>query len=275
MKRAFTVKQKPRGRQLFLAMLALGCIFGRACPGLAKSLTIDLAPKPLPAKQAALLKVADDLLEQALVSYVYGGHRVGDGAACESCNNCLEANRPQPKERLKKCPVCRDCSLDCSHFVQMVLNQAGLPLPFIETALMRSLSAERLLKGYHLVDVSSQAPGGLQAGDLLVYKGHVVILERTHQDGTFKGDVIHATGGRDIKAPGQGIQRERFINLASFRGPLLRVLRHAGLTNSENPENTARQPKVHTEQPSKTPATSDKGSRKRLRPVAKSSPREP
>ncbi|MND02254.1 hypothetical protein D3C83_215650 [compost metagenome] len=40
---------------------------------------------------------------------------------------------------------------------------------------------------------------------------------------------MHATGGKDIRRPGEGIQRERFINLATFRGPLRRILRHAGL----------------------------------------------
>ena len=64
-------------------------------------------------------------------------------------------------------------------------------------------------------------------GDLLVYKGHVVMLERRHGQG--KGDIIHATGGRDIREPGQGIQRERWADLGRFRGPLLRILRHNAL----------------------------------------------
>jgi hypothetical protein len=62
---------------------------------------------------------------------------------------------------------------------------------------------------------------------MLVYHGHVVIVEAVHDRDS--ADIIHATGGKDIKEPGQGIQRERFVRMSSFRGELLKVIRHVRL----------------------------------------------
>jgi transposase-like protein len=230
--------------------------------------------------QAAVLAAADTLLEQALVSYVYGGYQVGDGEVCKRCNSCLETARPAPAARLKLCPVCRDCSLDCSHFTELVYRQAGSPYPYLETARMLSLSAAELRRSYGLDVVGSDAATGLaqaQPGDLLVYKGHVVILERLQppragvSPAVMKGDVVHATGGRDIKAPGQGIQRERFADLANFRGPLLRVLRHHRLQPRAVSAATGRHERPVSSRPSPagTPAS------RRLRPVQKTAAGEP
>jgi hypothetical protein len=62
---------------------------------------------------------------------------------------------------------------------------------------------------------------------MLVYRGHVVIVEAVHDRDS--ADIIHATGGKDIKEPGQGIQRERFVRMSSFRGELQKVIRHVRL----------------------------------------------
>jgi hypothetical protein len=96
---------------------------------------------------------------------------------------------------------------------------------------MLDLDQNTLRRRYHLVAVPEH-PGKLLAGDLLVYRGHVVIAEMIH--GHDSVDVIHATGGRDIREPGQGIQRERFARASSFRGPLLRVLRHEKIIASSS-----------------------------------------
>jgi hypothetical protein len=85
------------------------------------------------------------------------------------------------------------------------------------------LSPDKLVQQYGLKPVEIYLDDIL-AGDLLVYRGHVVIVERVHERGV--ADIIHATGGKDLKVPGQGIQRERFVRVANFRGPLLRILRH-------------------------------------------------
>jgi hypothetical protein len=185
----------------------------------------------LPDLQARIRAVGNQMLEHLEVSYVYGGSKVGDVSQCEKCNSCLEVNQPAPKERFKVCGVCSQCSLDCSHFVQLVFSNAGLAFPYLTSQQMLDLDQDTLRRRFHLVPVPEH-PGKLVAGDLLVYRGHVVIAEMIH--GYDSVDVIHATGGRDIREPGQGIQRERFARASSFRGPLLRVLRHEKIIASSS-----------------------------------------
>jgi hypothetical protein len=135
--------------------------------------------------------------------------------------------------------VCTRCSIDCSHFAEKVYREAGVPYPYLDTATMLGSSAERLRRNYGLVDLGTDVSRA-QAGDLLVYEGHVVMLERTrpltaeNAPGTprYRGDVVHATGGGAIRTPGEGVQRERFVDLQYFRGPLLRILRHSALASS-------------------------------------------
>lgn len=180
--------------------------------------------------QKNLLKVAASLLDEAQVSYVYGGYQVGDPAVCQQCNTCLQGQRPKPNQRLDLCPVCRQCSLDCSHFTELVFRQAGYPYPYLATSGMLTLHADTLESRYELIDLGTRLDLA-HTGDLLVYDGHVVMLERRREpqpgQPRFRGDVIHATGGKDIRSPGEGIQRERFIDLEHFRGPIRRILRHA------------------------------------------------
>lgn len=182
--------------------------------------------------RTALLAAASKLLDEAQISYVYGGYQVGDSNDCKLCNDCLTTKSPTPKARLKLCPSCARCSLDCSHFAELVHREAGVPYPYLDTSLMLSLSASALKSRYGLVDLGP-ALAKVEAGDLLVYDGHVVVLERAHAYvpdlPRYRGDVVHATGGKDIKRPGEGIQRERFVDLETFRGPLRRILRHAAL----------------------------------------------
>ncbi len=183
----------------------------------------------LSGKQKDLVHSARRLLEEASVSYVYGGAQLGTSTDCATCNQCLEAERPAADRRLRMCPECTRCSLDCSHFTQIVFERAGIAHPYLTSKDMASLPPERLEKGFGFLTLGAQ-PKVAQAGDLLVYRGHVVMVERRRDDS--KGDVIHATGGRDIKEPGQGIQRERWADLGHFRGPLLRILRHKSLAST-------------------------------------------
>ena len=177
----------------------------------------------LPHLQEQVRQAGNEMLEDLEVSYVYGGGKVGEPATCEACNQCLEISRPAPKDRIKVCPQCKSCSLDCSHFAQLVFYRAGLPYPYLTTNEMADLTPPELERKYGLIAVSSWA-GNVIPGDLLVYPGHVVIVENVRERN--RGDIIHATGGRDIKEPGQGIQRERFVYFSRFRGDLRRVLRH-------------------------------------------------
>ncbi len=186
----------------------------------------------LPGRADKLVKVAGDILDEGMVSYVFGGSEPGDPQSCSECNVCLNSSQPKPKERLRQCPICAKCSLDCSHFTALVFRTAGLPYPYLDTKTMLSLSGEGLLRRYSLVDIGDD-PSRSVPGDLLVYDGHVVMLERRHGKGCCQGDVIHATGGKDIKGPGAGIQRERFIDISQFRGVLRRVLRHKEMVKAD------------------------------------------
>jgi hypothetical protein len=176
--------------------------------------------------QNKLRQAGEDMLENLEVSYVYGGSKVGDGKTCDECNRCLEDRHPSPKERFKVCKICSGCSLDCSHFVQLVFAKAGLGFPYITSTQMLEFDSESLSKKFGLRPIS-RTIDGLIAGDLLVYRGHVVIVEKVHADDSV--DIIHATGGKDIRLPGQGIQRERFVRVTAFRGELQRVLRHLSI----------------------------------------------
>lgn len=185
----------------------------------------NLQALPLP-KQKQVLDRARDLLENWSISYVYGGNRLGEPEKCKACNSCLGNRTPDPKERLRLCPVCAQCSLDCSHYIYEVFKQAGLSAVYLTTATMNDLDPENLAREYHLIDIGTQVERTIP-GDLLVYNGHVVMLEKKLANGL--GDVIHVTSGRDLRGPGLGIQRERHANLQGFRGPLLRILRHLDL----------------------------------------------
>lgn len=177
--------------------------------------------------QKLILKHSEELLSDYEVSYVYGGFRLGSEKECEYCNTCLMAKKPKPKARFLECPECRKCSLDCSHFIQLVYERSGLKLPYLTTKTMLQLSKQELFKKYRLMDVGTDVKA-LQTGDLLVYDGHVVMLEILAKELGY-GDIIHATSGREIREPGQGIQRKRMALLSNFRGPLLKVLRHRDL----------------------------------------------
>lgn len=178
--------------------------------------------------QKKIIQSAQDILESAKISYVYGGNRIGGESECSSCNACLAENKPAPKLRFKVCKECYACSLDCSHFVHRVYSDAGIHFPYFTTDVMRATPPPKLRKRYGFIDLGRDISRA-QPGDLLVYKGHVVMLETLHKSGI--GDIVHATGGRAIKGPGAGIQRERRASLPNFAGRLQRILRHERLYN--------------------------------------------
>lgn len=181
-------------------------------------------PGAISPQQSRVLEAANALLASAEVSYVYGGGKLGNANACAECNRCLKEKAPVPTQRLIQCPACDGCSLDCSHFVELVYDLAGLKTEYLTTKDMQDLSSVQLLKRARLVPVEVGIKGA-EPGDLLVYSSHVVILEALRERG--RGDVIHVTSGKDLKGPGQGIQRERMVELGHFRGPIRRVLRHS------------------------------------------------
>jgi len=178
--------------------------------------------------QNRVLDAAQKIFDQLDISYAYGGYKLGTPGDCSLCTACLEKKKPAPKTRFSACSICQKCSLDCSHFVQMVFKEAGFKSPYLTTKTMLSLGGLELMNKYHLVDLG-KAISQIRAGDLVVYRDHVALLTRIYPKGY--ANVVHATGGRDIRAPGQGVQKERMILVESFRGPLLRILRHKSLVN--------------------------------------------
>ncbi len=128
--------------------------------------------------QISLRDEANRLLEEAEVSYVYGGNRLGEGSQCDACNQCLSQHKPLPKQRLGTCPSCKDCSLDCSHFIHLVFRNCELVLPYLTTETMLQTTPITLRQSYHLIDLGARVEVAT-VGDLLVYKGHVVMLLET------------------------------------------------------------------------------------------------
>lgn len=170
-----------------------------------------------------VLQEADRLLEHGNISYVYGGRMVGHEGHCDSCTQCLDTKKPGPKERLSMCPICQFCSLDCSHFIALVYQRAGLKAPYLTTKQMLRKSTLELKKDYHWVDLGRDARRVLP-GDILVYPGHVVMVESLSRQGV--GQIIHSTSGKELKGAGQGIQRQSQVSFSEFKGSLLRILRH-------------------------------------------------
>ncbi len=182
-------------------------------------------------KRRDVVHSARHILDNYSITYIYGGGSLGSQDECEQCSQCLELKKPAKGRQMHACPSCSRCALDCSHFTHWVLKRAGLPSIYLPTQEMLTLSAKALRERYHLADLGTNVALS-KPGDLLVYQGHVVMLEKRLS--TIFGDIIHATSN-DLKDPGQGVQRRRKVNLLEFRGPLQRILRHVELNDSRRP----------------------------------------
>ncbi|MGE0172318.1 MAG: hypothetical protein AB7T49_06020 [Oligoflexales bacterium] len=202
---------------LLLVASGLGVIFP---PG--ASFADDLRQK--------LLANAATMLDQYQVSYVYGGAGVPDEASCHSCFSCLKEKSPSKETLLTACSDCNKCGLDCSHFVHLVFHNSGVDYPYLPTATMIDSDPKHLQKNYNFIDLGRNLDRALP-GDLLVYQGHVVFLEKIERErDQYWGDIIHVTSGREVKGPGMALQRKRYADLANFKGALQRILRHKDLT---------------------------------------------
>lgn len=184
-------------------------------------------------KRQSVLNAARHILDNYDVSYVYGGNSLGSLAECQLCKSCLDSKKPPKNQWFDQCPACQNCSLDCSHFTNQVFQNAGLKATYLPTQQMLELSAADLRAKYHFIDMGHELANA-QAGDLLVYTGHVVLLERNLGQGF--GDIIHATSGRDLRGAGQGVQRLRRASLNTLRGPVMRILRHISLVTTPKPQ---------------------------------------
>ena len=194
--------------------------------------------------QQRVVATVAQMMRNYAITYVYGGTQVYSAAACTACVQCLGNSQrqttnkqsatttPAPhngdrsNNKIARCPICAKCSLDCSHFIHHVFNHAGLRLPYLTTGQMLQLSPQRLQRVWHLVTMPHQLRL-IRPLDLLVYKGHVVMVETVTRKG--HGTIVHVTAGKDLRGPGVALQRERQVAFAHFRGPLRRILRHRSL----------------------------------------------
>jgi hypothetical protein len=179
-------------------------------------------------ESAALMSVARSYRGKTYIPYVWGGDHVGDQATCQACRACVEGKgRLKVERRARACTACRQCGVDCSHFVNRLYKEAGLPYPYLSTSKLKRLSASTLHKRYGLVDLGRDLSRA-QPGDLLVSPRHVVMLLRM-RDGT-TGDFIHVS--RSIKHGRMGgVEVVENQDLFRFRGRLVRILRHQALLN--------------------------------------------
>lgn len=180
--------------------------------------------------ESQILQEADKILNFTPTPYAKGGKSLETGK-CEQCSQCLlEKKNTNNKLSCKK--VCKSCGVDCSNFTRIVYNRAGLDYPYLSSSDMIHTSKRKLYLKFGLVDLGKRLDLA-RPGDILVYKGHVALLERIFPNN--KGDIIHASNTRTFKRTGNGIHRRENVNLAKLRGPLIKILRHYKLAYSQFP----------------------------------------
>jgi hypothetical protein len=175
------------------------------------------------------LAVAQKYSHQTYVPYVWGGSAIGDKETCDACRSCIEGKRHLAVERRQKaCQACRQCGVDCSHFVNRMFKDAGLPFPYLTTSKMKRLSPAKL-RSSHLVNIGRDLSKA-RPGDLLVTAHHVVMLLALR--GGTVGDFIHVS--RSIKH-GRigGVELVQNKDLMRYRGRILRILRHVSLDEKD------------------------------------------
>ncbi len=181
-------------------------------------------------RRDALVKVMEHYGDMTYVPYVWAGGKIGTKSSCLECRACVDS-KPHLKveRRLKSCTACQQCGIDCSHFANRVLTDAGLPYPYIDTRGLTHFSREELRRKYNLVDMGRDTKRALP-GDLLLFKHHVVMVLDSFGDGM--GDILHVSRSTKRKGTG-GIEVVRGQSLGKFRGRLVKILRHGSLDDGE------------------------------------------
>lgn len=177
-----------------------------------------------------ILALAAKYGERTDVPYVWGGNAIGDAEQCQACRECIDTKRSKGKQgrlknRLKTCPACKSCGIDCSHFAQRFFGEAGLTFPYKSTSQLRKMTAKDLREKLGLVDLGNDLRLA-RPGDILLHTQHMTILLKLHS--ATHGDVLHASRSYKKGRIG-GIEIARDKNLLRFRGRLLKVLRRVEL----------------------------------------------
>lgn len=192
----------------------------------------DAVPAAEGDPRVALEQVMGKYAEMTYVPYVYGGSKIGAKASCSACRACVDS-KPKLKveRRMKACPVCSECGIDCSHFANRVFGDAGLKFPYAATKELTRSSAAELKAKLSLVDIGND-PRDARAGDLILFNKHVVMVLASTGDGS--GDILHVS--RSVKRHGMGgIEVVKGQKLAKFRGRILKILRHTRLHDGTTP----------------------------------------
>lgn len=183
--------------------------------------TSNVKVEPAGARLYRLLALARAYAQHTDVPYVWGGSKVGDPESCLACRTCLAGKKRRSKleTRHRACTACQRCGIDCSHFVNQLFHAAGLGYQYASTGeFMRRGRSE-------FVQIGRDASLA-QAGDLLFYRNHVVLLV-AKRDGR-RGDFVHVSRSAGGDRLG-GIDLVVDQDLSHFRGRLLRILRHVAL----------------------------------------------
>jgi len=187
------------------------------------------APMAAPSLRDSLLQVADKYAGETYIPYVWGGDAVGSKAACAQCRACIGLRHHlKGAKQPASCQACKQCGMDCSHFVQRVFREAGLGFPYLPTFTLKHLSPSKLRQS-NLVDVGRDLQLA-KPGDLLLHRNHIVLL--LEKSSARIGDVIHVS--RRIKhGKVGGVEVVRNADLEQYRGKVLRILRHVAIDRAD------------------------------------------
>lgn len=136
------------------------------------------------------------------------------------------------RDRVKSCPSCLKCGVDCSHFLAHVFERAGIPWPWAPTSVLIKATPKILERKFNLKVVT----GGLaeaRPGDMILQEGHMAMLVAKH--GKKRWDWLHVNRSwvdGDSGVAG-GIVLVRKSSLTG--GPVLRVLRHSRIEDATSP----------------------------------------
>lgn len=182
-----------------------------------------------PSLRDSLLQVADKYAGETYIPYVWGGDAVGSKRACEQCRACIGIRHHlMVSKQPASCQACKQCGLDCSHFVQRIFREAGLSFPYLPTMQLKHLTPAKLRLN-NLVDVGRDLHLA-KPGDLLLHKNHIVML--LDKTGARSGDFIHVS--RLIKrGKVGGVEVVRDTDLEKYRGKVLRILRHVAIDQAD------------------------------------------
>lgn len=186
---------------------------------------------PAAAWRGQILQIAERYGSKTFIPYVWGGDAVGSADTCLECRSCIMSKRRlSVYRRSAACTACRACGMDCSHFVNRIFRESGLPFPYASTRALTRSSVAELKSRYGLVDLGRD-PRQALPGDLLLHRDHIMLLLRMTSD--THGDILHVSRSITRKGVPGGVEVVRDADLRRFRGPLKRLLRHELLLEGE------------------------------------------